>query len=483
MQKRARRALTILLPLLVLLAAVLGALVAGSDRLLRHAIEYTLQERLRPAVAVSGPVEWQLRPLPKLAIRGLSLRGDDGALLLDLDEIVIHIDVDSLAARRLAIAALELRGLELNLRLEQGRLDAQHWLREAAASPDAAPATMLPVGAISIDDGRVRVGTDEGVFAADDLRLRVGPIGREIPAKLALAARVRAPGPERRDARFDLAASVRFDRGELVLDDAQLWASGRLGERVLDDGRIGARRMRVASSGRMHVDAPWVHLGVTGWDGRVDVRGGASAFDGSGAGWTADELHAEVAAGISGIAASVRVAAGEASLDADGWRLPDARLDVMFAGAGAAVDVALSGAFAGALGEAGRAVSAAVTSATATLPHPSGSGAPLVVAFSGAAWVDPVVERATVELSGRFDASTFDGRAAFDLAALPPLSVALTLDRLDLDRYLPPKAHDEGAIDLAMWRTWPVNAELRVGELHLQGFVSRDARLSFSGAR
>jgi hypothetical protein len=484
MQRRARRALTILLLMMLLVGAALAALMASSDTLLRHAVERMLQVRLTPIVTVSGPVEWRLRPAPMLAVRGLRLSDDDGASLLHIDEISIHIDADGIAARRLAIAALDIRGMELNLRLGEGaRLDAQRWLREEAASPDAAPATMPPVGAISIDDGRVRVGTEGGVYVADELRLRAGPIGPDVPAKLTLGGRVRAPGPERRDASLDFSARARFDDSELVLEDAQLWVSGRLGDRVIDDGRIGADRMRLAFSGRVHADAPWMHLGVTGPDGRVDVRGSANAFEGSGVEWTADDLHVEVVAGISGAAASVRVAAGEASLNPDAWRMPDARLDAMLVGVNTSVDVTLSGAFEWTLGEAGRALSAVVTSGAATLPHPSGSGAPLVVAFSGSAMLDPVSERATVAVSGSFDDSEFDGRGTFDASTLPPLSVVLDLDRLDLDRYLPPKSHDEAATDLAVWRTWPVNAELRVGELQFQGFVSRDARLSFSGSR
>lgn len=483
MQRRAPRALTILL-LMLLVGAALAALMASSDTLLRHAVERMLQARLTPIVTVSGPLQWRLQPAPMLAVRGLRLSDDDGASLLHIDEISIYIDADGIAARRLAIAALDIRGMELNLRLGEGvRLDAQRWLREEAASPDVAPVTMPPVGAISIDDGRVRVGTEGGVYVADELRLRAGPIGPDVPAKVTLGGRVRAPGPERRDASLDLSARVRFDDSELVLEDAQLWVSGRLGDRVLDDGRIGARSMRFESSGRVHADAPWVHLGVTGPDGRVDVRGSATAFNGVGAEWAADELHAELVAGLAGIAARVRIAAPAATLRADGWRMPDARLNAMLAGSDASVDLALAGAFGGALGKAGRALSAVVTSATATLPHPSGSGPPLVVAFSGSAMLDPASERATAAVSGSFDDSEFDGRGTFDASTLPPLSVVFDLDRLDLDRYLPPKSHDEAATDLAVWRTWPVNAELRVGELQFQGFVSRDAHLSFSGSR
>lgn len=483
MQRRAPRALTILL-LMLLVGAALAALMASSDTLLRHAVERMLQARLLPIVAVSGPVEWRLRPAPMLALRGLRLGQDDDDLRAYVDEVIIRVEPESLAARRVAIAALEFRGLELNLRLEHGeRFDARRWLREEAGSDDVAPGTMLPVGAISIDDGRVRVGTEGGVYVADELRLRAGPIGPDVPAKVTFGGRVRAPGAERRDASLDFSARARFDDSELVLEDAQLWVSGRLGDRVIDDGRIGADRMRLASSGRVHADAPWMHLGVTGPDGRVDVRGSATAFNGVGAEWAADELHAELVAGLAGIAARVRIAAPAATLRADGWRMPDARLNAMLAGSDASVDLALAGAFGGALGKAGRALSAVVTSATATLPHPSGSGPPLVVAFSGSAMLDPASERATAAVSGSFDDSEFDGRGTFDASTLPPLSVVLDLDRLDLDRYLPPKSHDEAATDLAVWRTWPVNAELRVGELQFQGFVSRDAHLSFSGSR
>ena len=123
----------------------------------------------------------------------------------------------------------------------------------------------------------------------------------------------------------------------------------------------------------------------------------------------------------------------------------------------------------------------AIERAHARLPHPAGGTAPLALSFAGAARIDPVRQVADGTLSGAFDDSRFDGAWQFDAAAAPPLALTASLDRLDLDRYLPPPAADPAPADLAAWRNWPVEADLRVGELRFRGLVSENARLQLSG--
>jgi hypothetical protein len=83
---------------------------------------------------------------------------------------------------------------------------------------------------------------------------------------------------------------------------------------------------------------------------------------------------------------------------------------------------------------------------------------------------------------GGFDRTRFDGTWRADAAAARPLTVELAFDRLDLDRYLPPAPRTGSPVDFGVWRNWPVEADLRIGELRVQDFVSQNARLRLVGA-
>jgi AsmA protein len=118
---------------------------------------------------------------------------------------------------------------------------------------------------------------------------------------------------------------------------------------------------------------------------------------------------------------------------------------------------------------------------SAQLPHPAGGETPLTVSFVGDAQLEPVARSASGALAGHFDRSRLEGSWRFEAGAAPPLGVALSIDRLTLDRYLPPARAASDPADLAAWRNWPVEADLRVGELRFRGLVSENARLQLSG--
>lgn len=116
------------------------------------------------------------------------------------------------------------------------------------------------------------------------------------------------------------------------------------------------------------------------------------------------------------------------------------------------------------------------------LPHPAGGDAPLEIDVRGDALWSLVSGGGSGQLAGGFDRSRFDGHWRYTPDAVPPLTLGLVVDRLDLDAYLPAAANGAQQADLSVWRHWPVEADLSIGELRLKGLVSRAARLRLSGS-
>ncbi len=481
MRRHVRHLLILFLLLFGILAAIVAAFAFHGDRLLRHAAERALQAWLVPAVTVAGPVEWRLRPTPRFALHGLRLRGEADENLLVMERIVVHLDAEDLFERRPIASAIELNGVELNLRREtDGSIDARHWLRPRPSAEPPASAAWGVTGEIRVDDARVRIAMPEGVVVVDALWLRAGPVALDAPFPVRLGAKVGLTGSVPRNAALEFSATLGLVTEAVRLDEVLLRASGKFGGWTLEDGRIEVPSLQLATSGRAHLEAPRVELSGTGADGRFDLRVEAAVIGREGIEWSADDVRVAGQAGLTDLAAGGRVSAAHVRFHRDEWWLDQARADLELASGQGEVGLVLDGDLAGRFADADRTVTAGLRRSTATLPHPSGAGEPLVVEFAGSARFDPVTGQAAAELSGGFDASRFDGRMSRDPAARPPWSVALALDRLDLDRYAPPQAGDTGAADLAIWRSWrswPVEGELRVGELKMRGLLSRDARL------
>ena len=118
-----------------------------------------------------------------------------------------------------------------------------------------------------------------------------------------------------------------------------------------------------------------------------------------------------------------------------------------------------------------------VARARGALPHPADQDRRLFVDFDGEVRGTPHAGRYDGRVAGAFDQSRFSGEWSFAADAQPPLRLDLALDRIDLDAYRGAGAETDGPLVLDAWRDWPVSAEVAIGELRLEGLISRDARL------
>jgi hypothetical protein len=500
-----RRILAALLVVAGLLAATAALLNWYGDALLRSVLERVLQRHLAPTVTIDGPLSWRLAPQPALVVRELRIAGAAGETLATVRELSAVFADDALRTRRLALAAIDIDGVELALQHHEGRWNVTSWLRP---QPDGAAATgaVVPIGRVRVADARVSIA---GAFNAvlDDIELEAGPLVADASATVTLGAVIVADAPLAARLRLAASGQLRLDASGPSVRDLRIvldgpFADARLEHGVLSvamlalaaDGRVDANGLDAEASvqidGRLPRDAPLNEEAKSGPGGEpsvlaqpvplhVDAHLSAERLSGAAAGWHAGRLRIVVQAGRDGERVEAQLSAGEARVDGEQWWLSP--LELAAAGALPAARAHVTGSAVGRFGDTARTVALEIAHADVELPHPSAAATPLALSLAGDAQLDAATRVAHGALAGRFDDSRFDGHWRFDPAARPPLDFTLTLDRLDLDRYLPPTAGAGDAADLASWRNWPVRAALQVGELHVQGLVTRDARLRLVG--
>jgi len=201
---------------------------------------------------------------------------------------------------------------------------------------------------------------------------------------------------------------------------------------------------------------------------------------GLGEAWKAENASIDAQLRVDDWTASGQLSAPDPHLHAGGLNLPSFALTLVTDGP-MAVSLDAQAALALDTNDAGGEVRLSEAHGQLALPHPAGHEAPLEIDFRGDAMWSQLSEIVAGQVSGSFDQSIFDGSWRYAPTEAPPVSFDLTLDRLDLDAYMPPPVRDAAPADLTVWRNWPVEANLSVGELRLLGFISRDARLSLRG--
>lgn len=419
---RMRRLAVFIALFLVLTVIVIAAAVYFGGEWLRAEFERRVQARVVPAVRVDGPVRVRLRPAPALVVNGIRIGGDGEADMLEIRALALELDPAQLRHGRVALSALTLEGGDIALRRgDEGDWNLAGWLRPDAAAPsnDAA----IPIGRLVVANTALRVVGARGEPLAElsDLRLTAGPLGPGLSGTFELHARATSGAAFPADLRIASSGNYRFDAGAATVENLAFSAQGSAAQWRVDRGEAHVAQLRRERDGTV---------------------------------WLGDSRFA------------LELAEGESALAVQGSL--------------AALETAPVGGTA-APGTGGTAIDATFMGGTVELPHPAGEPAPLEVSFSGDLRFDPAGPSVGGTVAGSFDDSRFDGRWRFEPDAVPPLGVALSLDRLDLDRYLPPPAAQPEPADMTTWRNWPVEADLRVGRLTVGGFVSENARLRLAG--
>lgn len=469
-----RTALALVLLLMVLLVA------AGlySENILRMVLEREFAARVVPVLRVDGPVQLRFHPELVLTVHGLVLNDREGDALLVIPETRLTFDRDALFRGQVVLDAVLVTGLDLRLR----RDDEALWRRDGWLHPVDQPVQGgIPlVGQVSVRDATIRV-EDDASWRVSGLQLEAGPLAFDESGMFALEMTLEHEVSDLvSQGRVTLTGGFVLAEHGLVANDLTMGFEGSTGRYESISGDVMMRRIDVSGGAEQQFHDVVLDLTVVDAQDGIDARASIEALRRVGATWEAvnARLDAQVRVDdwrLSGQFSAPRVLLRPGSLEVPSIALVSAAGGPMSASLDALAGLALD------INDVAREISVSVTHGQLGLPHPAGGELPLDIDFRGDALWSLVSGSGAGQISGGFDQSRFDGHWRHAMAESPPLSLSLALDRLDLDDYMPPPAQDAAPADLTMWRNWPVEAELSVGELRLQGFVTRDARLSLRG--
>ncbi|HMX16400.1 MAG TPA: AsmA family protein [Rhodocyclaceae bacterium] len=476
--------------LLVLVAGAVVYLAAAFDaERIKSELARVVLENKQRRLTVAGALE--LSFWPNLGVKTgkvtLSERGSEKEFAA-LESARISVAVLPLLSKQLVVDTVEFAGLQVRLiRHKDGRFNFDDLL-----SKDAKKSEMVRFDVTGLKVSGAQVSyVDEGsghTAAVTELDLSTGRLANAASGPLALSLRVKG-GQPRTDAAVDLRGDYRYDldRQEFAIAKLEARAKGEAGgitglDLMASAGALEAKpasrslqveALKVAARGKAGTDsfdavleAP--RLAVTPEKAGGDTLTLSARLSGTGRNVAAKLGLAQV----EGSARAVRV--GKLSLDLDA-RIDEAsvkgRLDSSLAADPSAMTVALEK-FAGEFDVA----------------HPRMPMQQLKLPVSGSLRADLAKRSAVGQMATRFDETRIALR--YDVARFAPLAFGfdLDVDRLNVDKYLPPgkaeekKPGGEPKIDLGALKSLDLHGTVKVGSLQVANVKVSNLRLEARAA-
>lgn len=472
-----RRPRVLVLAGLSSMAAVLIAAAVFGPGWTVLAIEREAQQYLLPQLRIEGPVSWQLRPKPSLALDRIALLDERGQPQLQLEGIRVVFSTEALFSAAVPLELLEIRGLNMVAgRDAEGRWNFTNWL---AARSDPPSQGALPLRRLVISDGRVAVPEHE--FAFDRIMVTLEAADATGGSELALSARLSSPTSPMLALDGKASARLGIAGGAVRLEALHLSLAGQAGEWLIERASAVGESIALEDGGAWVSGPIEAELAAQGWIDMIDARISVDRFEASAAALVARGLKLDIGADHARSRIQANLAATDLQLVADSWTLDGLTAETAYSGAAVKGSVAFSGNAVGAGSPTEHLVDVTLNDGRALLPHPHDRANELALTFSGSVRIDPATWSAGGQLAGGFDQSLFE--LAWNWSPAAALTAQLSIDRLNLDDYLPSDASSAptgGDFRLPRWQDWPVSAELRVGMLGLKGVQSKDVRLSIN---
>ena len=496
---------------LVLLIVVVAIVAATFDpNQYKPQIVDLVKQKTGRTLAMDGKIGLSFFPRIGAEVEKVALSGPKGqGSFAKVEEARVAVALLPLLSKQVIVDKVVLTGLAVDLvRYKDGRTNFDD-LIGAEAKPDekpgqkpappAGPPLAIDVGGIALKNAAIgwrdeSDGTDVRLSAVD---LETGRIASGVPGKLKLAAKVDGKQPQVR-LQVDLSTGY-------VLD----FAGGAVALSALDLKATG--------------DAP----GVTGLDARakgekLDLDPAAKRFDLSGielAAKSKDGLDAQFSipqlqlapdrAQSKAISGAVKLAKpGQtvdakltlSALEAKGKQIQFARFDV---------DIDAKSGDLSVQGKLGTPVTLNLDASQVLLPGiagdvtVSGPNIPnktLRAAVKGGARADWAKQNANAELAAKLDESNIQAKLAVANWSKPAINFDVVADRLNVDRYLPPKpaakppaggtpapsgggaGAAEKPIDLTPLKTLNANGSVKIGALQVQNIKADNVNVGLKAA-
>lgn len=471
-----------------MLALVILVLTLTFDaaRVKSEVIQYVKDEKQRQLTIAD---DLELSFWPSLGVNvgrsTLSERGSD-AEFAAVDHARVSVALLPLLRKKVVVGAVDLDGLLLNVVRDKNG----HFNFDDLLAPDKEPSDQrFEVAAIRLRHGHLSY-RDEATgrtLAASDLELSTGRLANAAQGHVGASAKISADAPKAALS-VNVQADYRFDLDAKQFELRELLASGSgeaLDLRALSAG-ISAARLELDARGAGVLETLRVDTKATRGQGQMT-------------------LHAEIPKLAMGKAqASGATASGSLSFN-EGRRslglkmslvtisVTDTAVDI----AGVQTDIDLSDGDTRLRGSLSSPVTAAIAEGRVQLPkivgevvlaHPGMPKKTLTLPLSASLSADFAKSTAVAELVSAFDDSKLS--ADFKLAAFQPpaLEFALALDRLDVDRYLPPaapaaKGGGDTPVDFSALQGLDLSGTVKIGALQFARIKAKNIRLSVRAAK
>ena len=383
---------------LAVLAVIVAALVVDGA-FVKARLEHAMKEKNRTLV-IQGEPGLRFYPVAGISLGKLSLsEPNSGKLFIALDSAEVAVRAMPLLTGELAVEALNVAGLKVNLvQRKDGSMNFSDLAGEKREREDERPVrggpTKLTIAGMNIERAQLAYRDEASgqEINVSDLNVKAGKLDGDTPGPVSVSARITGKRPEM-DLRAQVGGAMRFKLGrqQFALDNFNAQLKGRLDRDTL----------------AVELAAPKLEV--------TPANASGSAVTGS----------AQVRGPQRNVDARLRIATVEGSAAA--LSIPSLALDLEGSAAGTAIKARLEAALK----------------------------------------VDLVKRALNASLAGTLDESTI--KARLDAKSLAPLVATfdLNVDRINLDRYLPPKpaAKGDDRLDLSALKGPTLNGKAQIGAL------------------
>jgi AsmA protein len=494
---------------LVVLAVVAIAIVAATfdPNQYKPQIVDLVKQQTGRTLTMDGKIALTFFPRIGAHVEKAALSGPRGqGTFARVDDARVAVALLPLLSKQVIVDKVVLSGLAVDLvRYKDGRTNFDD-LAGAEAKPTDKPAPRpsgpplaIDVGGIALKNATIgwrdeRDGTDVRLSKVD---LETGRIASGVPGKLKLAANVAGKQPQAR-LQVDLATgyTLDFEKGAVALSGLDLRAVGDApGATGLDAHATGEKLDLDPAAKR--IDLTGVELAAKSKDG-LDAR-----FSIPRLALAPDRAEGKAVSGTVKLARpgqTVDAKLALSALEAKGKTIQFSRFDVdLDAKSG---DLAVQG-------KLGTPVTLNLDASQVLLPGIAGDvtvsgpdipNKTLRVALKGGARADWAKQNANAELAAKLDESNIQAKLAVANWSKPAINFDVVADRLNIDRYLPPKPPAKPAaggapapagggtvaaekpFDLAPLKALNANGSIKVGALQVQNLKAENVSVGVKAA-
>lgn len=491
---------------LVLLVVVAIAIVAATfdPNQYKPQIVDLVKEKTGRTLTMDGKIALSFFPRIGAHVERVALSGPKGqGTFAKVEDARVAVALLPLLSKQVIVDKVVLTGLAVDLvRYKDGRTNFDD-LAGAEAKPAEKPAPKPSGAPLAIDVGGIALkgatigwrdeqdGTDLRLSKVD---LETGRIASGVPGKLKLAAHVDGKQPQ---ARLDVDLSsgyvLDFEKGAVALSGLDVKATGDAPGAAGLDARAKGEKLDLDPAAK-RIDLTGVELAAKSKDG-LDATFAIPRLQ-----LAPDRAESKAITGAVKLARpgqAVDAKLALSALEAKGKTIQFARFDVdLDAKTG---DLAVHG-------KLGTPVTLNLDASQALLPGIAGdvtvSGPDIPnktmrVALKGGARADWAKQNASAELAAKLDESNIQAKLAVANWSKPAIGFDVVADRLNVDRYLPPKPAAKPAaggapapagggaekpIDLAALKTLNANGSVRIGALQVQNIKAENIHVGLRAA-